>query len=45
MKETEKIKIKDMNYDFIKSKNIQKYNSIPEFVIISENSSINPNKS
>ena len=45
MKETEKIKNKDMNYDFIKRKNFQEYNSIPEFDIISENSSINSNKS
>lgn len=30
-----------MNYDFIKCKNIQEYNIIPEYEILSENSSIN----
>ena len=45
MKETEKIKNKDMNYDFIKHKNIQEYNTIPECDIISDKSSINSNES
>lgn len=30
-----------MNYDFIKCKNIQEYNTIPDYDIISENFSIN----
>ena len=44
MKGTKKIKSKDMNYEFIKRKNMQEYNSIPEFDIILENSSVNSNE-
>ena len=34
-----------MNYNYIKCKNIHEYNTLPEYEIISENSSINSNVS